>query len=254
MRRDDRVSFFPDSAQIVVAHRGLALDSPENTIPAFAEALRVGADVLETDVHASADGEAMVSHDPDLMRAAGRPDRVSSLRHRELSRIDLGGATMPTLAELLEEFPEAKWSVDIKHPSALEPVVSTLLRARATSRVMIATFSSTTRAQALKALSPIINCATSQQVLPAYIASRVGLPGVAHRSLAGAQAVFIPPRWRGLNLITPRFVTALSRQQVTLGVWTINDPDLMKDYWARGVRAMVTDRADVAVEMRRTLS
>lgn len=248
------MSFFPQSPRIVVAHRGLALSYPENTLPAFAAALDVGADILETDVHASLDKVAMVCHDPDLMRVAGRPDVVSSLRQQELSATDLGGATMPTLAQLLEQFPSAKFSVDIKHPAALEPVVSTLLRMNATSRVMIASFSAKIRAHALKALSPIVNCATSQQILPAYLASRWGLSRVAHRALAGAQAVFIPPRWRGLNLITPRFVTQLARQDVTLGVWTVNDPALMAHYWGLGVRAIVTDRADLAVELRRQVN
>lgn len=248
------MSFFPDGPHLVVAHRGLALGFPENTLPAFRAALEVGADILETDVHASADGVAMISHDPDLLRSAGRPQQISTLRQRELSTIDLGtGVTMPSLAELLEEFPHAHFSVDIKHPAALEPVASTLKRMQATSRVMIASFSSKTRAHAIKALSPIVNCATSQQVLPAYLASRLGLSRVAHQALNGAQAVFIPPRWRGINLITPRFVSQLTERKVTLGVWTINDPELMTRYWQLGVRAMVTDRADLAVERRQQM-
>lgn len=248
------MSFFPESRHLVVAHRGLALAHPENTLPAFAAALEVGADILETDVHASLDGVAMVSHDPDLRRATGRPDRISSLRQHELSAIDLGGATMPTLAQLLEEFPSAKFSVDIKHPAALGPVISTLRRMRASSRVMIGSFSAQTRARAVNALSPIVNCASGQQVMPAYLASRLGLTRVAHRALGGAQAVFIPPRWRGLDLITPRFVTQLAREGVTLGVWTINDPVLMAHYWSLGVRAIVTDRADLALRLRAEMS
>jgi glycerophosphoryl diester phosphodiesterase len=229
----------------------LALHSPENTLPAFAAALEVGADILETDVHASADGVAMISHDPDLLRTANKPELISQLRQRELSAIDLGGgATMPSLAELLEEFPRARFSVDIKHPAAVEPVVTTLKKMGATSRVMIASFSSKTRARALTALSPIVNCATSQQILPAYIASQLGLSRIAYRALAGAQAVFIPPRWRGIDLITPRFVSQLTERKVTLGVWTINDPELMTRYWQLGVRAMVTDRADLAIQRR----
>jgi glycerophosphoryl diester phosphodiesterase len=245
------LSFFSEQPHLVVAHRGLALHSPENTLPAFSAAVEVGADILETDVHGSADGVAMISHDPNLLRLAGRPERISQLRQRELSAIDLGGGvTMPSLAELLEEFPRARFSVDIKHPAALEPVVTTLKKMGATSRVMIASFSSKTRARALKALSPIVNCATSQQLFPAYLASQLGLSRIAHRALAGAQAVFIPPNWRGINLLTPRFVSQLTERKVTLGVWTINDPELMTRYWQLGVRAMVTDRADLAVQRR----
>jgi glycerophosphoryl diester phosphodiesterase len=48
----------------VIAHRGASWDLPENTLPAFERAIEVGADYVEFDVHARADGELVVSHDP----------------------------------------------------------------------------------------------------------------------------------------------------------------------------------------------
>src|SRR5205085_81744 len=49
----------------VYAHRGASLEFPENTLPAFRRALDLGADALETDVHVTADGVLVLSHDPD---------------------------------------------------------------------------------------------------------------------------------------------------------------------------------------------
>ena len=90
--------FSPDGPR-VLAHRGLALEAPENTLLAFAHALALGVEYLETDVHASADGVAMVAHDPDLSRVLGRPEKVSDLTAAELAALDLGeGQHMPTLA------------------------------------------------------------------------------------------------------------------------------------------------------------
>ncbi|MFF1875802.1 glycerophosphodiester phosphodiesterase, partial [Kitasatospora herbaricolor] len=63
----------------IIAHRGLALEAPENTLLAFLRALSAGATHLETDVHASADGVAVISHDPDLSRLVGRDVRVDQL-------------------------------------------------------------------------------------------------------------------------------------------------------------------------------
>src|ERR1700712_4043685 len=89
------------------AHRGLALDAPENTLLSFARAVAVGATYVETDVHASADGIAVISHDPDLTRVAGRKVRVEQLTLAELHRIDLGhGQGFSSLAEALDAFPE----------------------------------------------------------------------------------------------------------------------------------------------------
>jgi len=48
-------SFF-DPMPRVVAHRGDSAHFPENTLPAFESACRMGVDVIETDVHLSRDG------------------------------------------------------------------------------------------------------------------------------------------------------------------------------------------------------
>ena len=48
--------FFTPAPPRVLAHRGLALEAPENTLLAFAKAIAVGVTHVETDVHASADG------------------------------------------------------------------------------------------------------------------------------------------------------------------------------------------------------
>ena len=65
---------------------------------AFRSALAIGVTHLETDVHASADGVAVISHDADLARTAGITGRVDELDFAELQKIDLGhGQTFPSL-------------------------------------------------------------------------------------------------------------------------------------------------------------
>ena len=48
----------------VIAHRGASAELPENTLPAFERAIELGADFVELDVHAAADGSLVVCHDP----------------------------------------------------------------------------------------------------------------------------------------------------------------------------------------------
>ncbi len=58
----------------IEAHRGGRALLPENTLPAFANALSMGVDTLELDVGVTADGEVVISHErglnPDLARGA----------------------------------------------------------------------------------------------------------------------------------------------------------------------------------------
>lgn len=246
--------FFDGPNFLVVAHRGFADGVPENTLPAFAKALDTGADILETDVHASSDGVAMISHDPSLDRVAGRPDFLTHLSAQELSSIDLGGASMPRLADALEQFPDARFSIDIKHPLALAPTLQVIRSMNARDRVMVASFTPRLRAEALRALGPIANCATTDQIVPSYLASRAGLSGLVRRVIGEVTAVFVPPTKWGLDLTHPRYLQDLRAAGVTFGAWTINDPAHMTRLWKRGVRAIVTDRTDLAVATRAALS
>jgi len=95
-----------------IAHRGASRDRPENTISAFDEALKQGADAIELDLQLSRDGVPVVYHDRTLARAGGGRRRVARLDLRQLRQLDAGskfaaefrGQTIPTLAEVLERY------------------------------------------------------------------------------------------------------------------------------------------------------
>ena len=75
---------------LIIGHRGAAALAPENTLAAFALALREGADGVEFDVRLSADGVPVVIHDATLRRTANRRERVSSMAMAELENVDVG--------------------------------------------------------------------------------------------------------------------------------------------------------------------
>ena len=87
----------------VIAHRGEHLRNPENTLPAFREAIELGADFIEVDVRTSADGVLVLSHDSTVDRKTNGHGEVSKLAFAELRLLDAGGgAKIPTFAEALE--------------------------------------------------------------------------------------------------------------------------------------------------------
>lgn len=94
---------------ITFAHRGARADLPENTLPAFRRALERGARGLETDAHLSADGEAVLVHDPAIRRGIRRV-RVAAAPASELASFDI-----PRLADLYRELGAAyELSIDLK--------------------------------------------------------------------------------------------------------------------------------------------
>ena len=84
------MAFLEGSPPRVIAHRGLAQGHAENTLGAFGASISAGADILETDVHLSKDGQVIIAHDPDLERVAARSGLVSDFTAAQLKAMDLG--------------------------------------------------------------------------------------------------------------------------------------------------------------------
>ena len=97
----------PSATPRLVGHRGAPREAPENTIPSFERALTRGADAIELDVHATADGVVVVHHDavPRAHTPEGDPARtpIASMTLDGLRRLTVGTADrIPTLAEVLD--------------------------------------------------------------------------------------------------------------------------------------------------------
>lgn len=236
----------------MLAHRGLAVDAPENTLLAFAKAVAIGVTHVETDVHASADGIAMISHDPDLRRLAGRAASVDHLTSHELRRIDLGeGQGFCSLAEALDAFPDTRFNIDIKAGGAVVPTVDAIRAANAVERVLIGSFSPRRRLVAVRMLPGVATSISARGAVAAVAAARAGSDRVLERILRDVQAVQLPESVLGVTTFIPRAVRAFRAAGVEVHAWTINDVATMERLLDAGVDGLVTDRADLAVEVVR---
>lgn len=235
------------------AHRGLALDAPENTLLAFRAAIEAGASHIETDVQATLDGVAVLSHDPDVARLAGRQARIEHLSMAQLGRLDLGhGQTFCSLADALAEFPHARFNIDVKAERAEAPTAAAVRAADAIDRVLVTAFSEGRRRRTADALPGVATSASVGRFLPALLASKTRLSPAVRRLLRGLHAVQVPERSRGMRVVSPAMVRAMHDAGVEVHVWTVNDPDDMRRLLAWGVDGIVTDRCDLAVEVIRT--
>ncbi|MEO8140546.1 MAG: glycerophosphodiester phosphodiesterase family protein, partial [Gemmatimonadota bacterium] len=142
------------SAHPVIGHRGAAWYAPENTLESFRLALSQGADAIEFDVRRSADGEAMVFHDPTLDRTTDQPGPIAARTAAELKRLDAGfhysqpgmpgtpfrgvGVRIPTLREVIAAFPELPLLIEVKEPEVAEATARALVEGAATDRAVIA--------------------------------------------------------------------------------------------------------------------
>lgn len=245
------LSYFTPAPPRVLAHRGFALDAPENTLLAFAKAVALGVTHVETDVHGSADGVSMVSHDPDLTRLAGRKVRVGQLTSHELRRIPLGeGQGFCSLADALDTFPETRFNIDIKSADAIAPTVAAIRDAGATGRVLIGSFSPERRRAVIRQLPGVATSVSSRGAVAAVSAARsAGGLRTLRRILRDVQAVQLPLSILRMATMTPRTIAAFHAAEVEVHAWTINDEPTMERLLDLGVDGLVTDRADLAMEV-----
>ncbi|MCM3656876.1 glycerophosphodiester phosphodiesterase [Agromyces mediolanus] len=250
MSDDVTTAFFEGEPPRVLAHRGLALEAPENTLLAFAKAVAIGITHVETDVHVSHDGVAVIAHDPTLERVAARPVRVDQLTMPELRRVELGdGQGFASLVEALDGFAETRFNIDVKAEAAVAPTIEAVRRTRSEDRVLLTSFSERRRLRLARAIPGVATSAGGSGVLAARAAALSGNRTLLRRALRGARALQIPERASGITLVTPGFLRALHDVGVEVHVWTVNDPLDMRRLLALGVDGLVTDRADIAREL-----
>ena len=232
---------------LALAHRGGAgyrLNAGiENSLRAVAHAVDLGYAYVETDVRASADGVPFVFHDADLARVVGASTDLRALTAREIRSASLvGGESIPTLRELLEEFPGTRFNVDVKSDDVVAPTLDLLEELGAFDRVLIAAFSHR-RLQWVRRAAP--HAATSASPLEAA-ALRFGR--AAARSLAarnGAVCLQVPISHRGRRIVTADLVSAAHSYGLQVHVWTIDDVPTITELLDLGVDGIISDRIDV---------
>ena len=231
-------AYFAGPLPRILAHRGLALHAPENSVEAFRAALAAGATHLETDVRATADGEAVLVHDPEV---GGRP--VAGLT---LAQLRQALPEVCTLGEALAAVPDAPFNIDVKAAGAAEPAARSVLAAHSPGRVLITSFSAARRRAALRRLPGAATSASAEGVALMVAGVRLRQPALVALAARGVQALQIPERALGTDLVTPWTLREVRRAGAEVHVWVVNDPVRMRELVARGADGVVTDRADLA--------
>lgn len=233
---------------IPMAHRGGALLTSnlgiENTLTAFKNAVDLGYRYLETDVHATRDGSLVAFHDPDLGRVTDNQGKIAELTLADVRAVPVGDAeAVPTLDELLDAFPEARFNIDLKAPGAVPLLAETITRHSALDRVCVGSFSRS-RLRRFRSLLPGTATSASPAEIVAMSAGRV------RRRRPGHDVVFQVPMTHHFGpvtvpIVTPRTIRAVHAAGRKIHVWTIDDAELMHRLLDWGVDGIITDRPDL---------
>ncbi|HEV8642855.1 MAG TPA: glycerophosphodiester phosphodiesterase family protein [Methylomirabilota bacterium] len=257
-----------------VVHRGGAALWPENSLLAFGNAIALGARLLEFDVHGTADGEAVVIHDPTLERTTDASGPVAARTAAELRGVRLKGLDgtltdqwVPTIGEVLALTAPADLTllIEIKTPGTAvryerqghrvravpgpryegleRKVVEAVGTAGVADHAYIMAFNPAVLAE-IRALAP--------RQSTALLVDRQHLEGAGAPAVeAVAWAAAARANFLGLHytLCDEGVVEAARRAGIALGVFTVNDEAAMRRLADLGADVIITDRADLAVRM-----
>jgi glycerophosphoryl diester phosphodiesterase len=242
-----------------VAHQGGEALRPSNTLTAFRNAAALGVQMLDTDLHMTADGALVLSHDDTVDRLTDGSGRIRELTLAQLRALDAGarfsadgttypyqgqGLSIPTLEEALAAGGRLPWTIEIKQdtPSIAEPFCKVLRDQGVVSRVVVASFSDRAMRDFRAACPEVMTSMTESELRPLVLLSKVGLAGLAP---APGQLAQVPVRSGGIEVVTPSFVRQMHARGIAVHVWTINDPAEMRRLLAMGVDGIDTDRPDL---------
>ena len=243
MTRPARFAFLEHDGVLAFAHRGGAVDFPENTMRAFQAAVDLGFTYLETDAYATRDGVLLAFHDDCLDRVTDHTGLIEALDYAAIKPARIGGReSIPLLEDLLGALPQARFNIDPKHDSSIAPLIDVIRRTGALDRVCIGSFSDRRLAQMRAALGPKLCTSMGPWATGRMRFSAWGLPLGRFDVFGCAQ---IPLTQFGVPLADRSFVARCHRAGLQVHVWTIDDPDAMHALLDIGVDGVMTDRPAV---------
>ncbi|MFW5690900.1 MAG: glycerophosphodiester phosphodiesterase [Chloroflexota bacterium] len=265
----EAIPFFNDDDGILVmAHQGGDGLRPGNTMAAFEHAVELGVDVLEMDIHSTADGVLVVIHDDTIDRTTDGSGRVQDFTFEEIQQFDAGynwptlseladiedhpfrgqGITIPALEAVLQAFPEMRMNIEIKQeePSIAGALCDLLREYDMTEQVLIASFSQVAMNDFREVCPEVATSGVEVEIRGFYVRS-LGDRLEGYETPARAWQV---PEFTGeLQVITPEFISAARSVGLAVHVWTPNTRDDLARMIEADVDGIITDFPDILLDL-----
>ncbi len=239
--------FLEHDGFLAVAHRGGALESLENTMPAIQKAIDLGYRYIETDAQATRDSEILAFHDDTFDRLTNLSGPVGRWNYAAVceARVE-GREKILRLEDVLGTWPDLKVNVDIKDDAVVEPLITIVKRTKSLERICVGSFSGKRLARLRSVFGRALCSSMGSWEVTKLRARGFGLPLGSFQ----ANCVQVPIYHHGIKIVDRRFVQKATKLGLPVHVWTVNDTDTMSKLIDLGVRGIMTDRPS---ELKRLL-
>lgn len=238
---------------LLLAHRGASKDAPENTLEAFEEAARQGADGVELDAMVCGSGEVVVCHDEWLDRLAGLRWEVRTTNLWKLQTADVGTtlgfgrARIPLLEDVLDALPKHfVINIELKcdrvdDDGLSEKVCAMVRRMGLAERVVVSSFNPLCLFRAAAAWPKLRRGFLIDPDKPLFLQQSVFTPLTANYS--------VHPYFEKL---TPQAVRGWKGRGLAIATWTVDDAEVARKLERFGVEYCITNRpAALRAQLRR---
>ncbi|ATB27261.1 glycerophosphoryl diester phosphodiesterase [Melittangium boletus DSM 14713] len=244
-----------------IAHRGGSLLAPENTLTAFRRAVaQYRTQMLETDVHLSRDGELVVAHDATLERCTDGTGPLADLTLAELRRLDAGhgftldggqshpfrgqGERLPTLREVLRAFPDLRLNIEVKPdtPGIEDAFFQVLREEGAFGRVCVGSEQDAVAERLVRVMPDVCHFYPRDALTAFVLGVRSGEPPPEDPRYS---VLDMPLYFGDVRLVDESLLREARARGKWINVWTVDDPQEMRQLVAEGVGGIMTDRPDL---------
>jgi glycerophosphoryl diester phosphodiesterase len=254
------------STPLILGHRGSSAHAPENTLAAFSQAIRDGADGIEFDVRLSRDRVPMVIHDATLKRTARIDQSVSELTAAQLQKIDVGswfaeqrpteqkfgGEKLPSLAQVFELFAENDGLLYVEMkcdghegPALAAEVVRLTCESRMKHRVIVESFDLSAIQEVKRINFSIRTAALFEPRLSRPISTIRRLKTVDAAIEAAADEIALHHTLAGRPVVEKALLQGLD-----VVVWTTDERRWISRAQSLGVKALISNDPAVMVRHR----
>jgi glycerophosphoryl diester phosphodiesterase len=230
MRWRDFTFFAPlERGPVAIAHRGGVREGNEDPLAALRRSAAYGVRFVELDLRATASGDLLVWHGMGLERL--RPNQPLKIEKLDPSNILL-------FERVLEELPsDTRFFVDLKNRQAVEALAKIVRRTRTATRMCIGSFSHGRTIPAASAIARETGHTSCTAMTPRQVAqllAHAASPLAIWKAAAVSAQI---PAW----MATPRVIKAAHAGGALVFVWTVNNPEQMRDLLHRGADGLITD-------------
>jgi glycerophosphoryl diester phosphodiesterase len=254
------------SKPVTIAHQGGNKIYPDESLLAFTNAINMGIQVIEFDIHRTKDGIIVINHDQTIDRLTNGTGLIREMSWVELQQVDGAynwspdGLTYPyrdkgikilSLIEMMDAFPQQLYDIEIKqHDPPLEKDLCDLLRKYgvAADQAIVASFRDETLARFHDICPEVAISLPVNQGTVLYILSRVGLERLLPLDAVVAQLPTTFSTILGQLELDRRYIEAFAKGDRQVWVWTVNDSIEMKRLVKMGAHGIITDRPDILMD------